>query len=135
MRGNASIVATAGATCGTAKGSRITIGPDAAADARKSGHRTLSSRFSYNSPERCDAANTCGRGGPTDMSPEAEAGHPPEPAEERLRQARDLEAVGRLAAGLAHDFNNMMTIVTGYSELLLGQLDPEGTPWKLVGEI
>src|SRR5438067_2698465 len=60
---------------------------------------------------------------------------PAAPPPEERRQARDLEAVGRLAAGLAHDFNNMMTIVAGYSELLLGQLDPESTPHKLVGEI
>jgi two-component system, cell cycle sensor histidine kinase and response regulator CckA len=42
--------------------------------------------------------------------------------EEQLRHAQRLEAVGRLAGGIAHEFNNMMTVVTGYGELLLSRL-------------
>lgn len=38
--------------------------------------------------------------------------------EEQLRQAHKLEAVGRLADGLAHDFNNVLTAVTGYAGLI-----------------
>jgi len=48
-------------------------------------------------------------------------------SEEQLHQARKLEAVGRLAGGVAHDVNNMMTVVLGYAELLLrevGDSDP-----------
>jgi PAS domain S-box-containing protein len=47
--------------------------------------------------------------------------------EERLRRAQRLEAVGRLAGGVAHEVNNMMTIILGFSDLLSrsGSLPPE----------
>jgi PAS domain S-box-containing protein len=49
--------------------------------------------------------------------------------EEQLRQAVKMEAVGTLAGGVAHDFNNLMTAVMGYSELLLRRI-PEENPWR-----
>lgn len=42
--------------------------------------------------------------------------------EERLRDASKLEAVGQLAGGIAHEFNNLMTIVNGYSQMALEAL-------------
>lgn len=39
-------------------------------------------------------------------------------AEEHLRQAQKMAAMGRLAGGVAHDFNNILTVILGYSDLL-----------------
>jgi two-component system cell cycle sensor histidine kinase/response regulator CckA len=45
--------------------------------------------------------------------------------EHRLQQSQRMEAVGRLAAGVAHDFNNVLTVVLGSTELILLDLPAE----------
>ena len=55
--------------------------------------------------------------------------------EAQLREAAKLEAVGRLAGGLAHDVNNMIGAIAGFASFLLEDLDPKSEQYRFVTRI
>ncbi len=55
--------------------------------------------------------------------------------ENELRQSQKMESIGRLAGGVAHDFNNILTTIIGYADLGLKELDEDNPLYEMMKEI
>lgn len=58
-----------------------------------------------------------------------------EKLQKQLLQAQKMESVGRLAGGVAHDFNNILSVILGYADMALDRLGPEDLLYEDIKEI
>ena len=70
-----------------------------------------------------------------DISERREAERALGEAEVLLRQSQRMEAIGRLAGGISHEFNNLLTTILGHSELGLLETSPSDSMRQRLGEI
>jgi PAS domain S-box-containing protein len=70
-----------------------------------------------------------------DISDRIRADAEKESLQQQLVQSQKMESVGRLAGGVAHDFNNMLGVIIGYAEMAAAALDAGNPLQKNLGEI
>jgi len=70
-----------------------------------------------------------------DMTERVRAERTQKNLESQLYQAQKMESIARLAGGVAHDFNNMLSVIVGYTELTLKMINPTDKAYENLLEI
>ncbi len=71
----------------------------------------------------------------TDITAHKRAEQEREELHKRLLQAQKMESIARLAGGVAHDFNNMLSLIIGHADLALSRLTPGQSLHKIFSQI
>lgn len=74
-------------------------------------------------PEKLPDGSIIWHGFNTDITERKRAEEERERLQDQLLQSRKMESIGRLAGGVAHDFNNMLAVIIGHAEMALDKLD------------
>ena len=56
-------------------------------------------------------------------------------AEDELQRARQLESIAALSGGIAHDYNNLLTVIIGNVSLIQSYVDPQDMVYRLLNEV
>ncbi len=75
------------------------------------------------------------RGSFQDITEEKAVQQEKQKLEHQLNQARKMESIGRLAGGVAHDFNNMLGVIQGYTEMILEESRSNPTMHEAIVQI
>ncbi|MBI5083930.1 MAG: PAS domain S-box protein [Acidobacteria bacterium] len=70
-----------------------------------------------------------------DITARKQAEEQKERLQAQLAMAQRMESIGRLAAGIAHNFNNHLTVINGYANLLLSQMQPTNPHFHPLTEV
>ena len=77
----------------------------------------------------------CNVGCITDITERKHAAEEKEKMQAQLLQAHKMEAIGQLAGGVAHDFNNILTVIQGYSDLLMMKIDDSDPAYHYIRQV
>ncbi len=82
-------------------------------------------RVAQAKPQRMEDGGTLWHGIISDITERKKNEEERSKLQEQLQQSQKMESVGRLAGGVAHDYNNMLSVILGYTEMALDKVQPQ----------